>query len=529
MTEDEKKERFGDKYDPNYSKKNQKKGAKDSDSQKNSLSWEAHIPERNDWRYYALSEEIAKQVGSIPYSYLTGVPVGITFAGSNLQQDRTWMSQAIARVEVDNAQMTASFDNSGFRLATNQLYTFVRHANSGARNYEAPDLMMYVLAMRDIYSEFCCIARALGLLKTFSFVNRNTPRFILQTMRLDYEDAIGNAAQYCARLNIIGKQINSLAIPKYFKAFSRADYIYSNIFMDSNDMRGQFIYFDKRGYYTFSTTTNESGTELIYNQHAGSIQGPITIGDRLNVLQQMVDAVTIDTDALTMSGDILHAFKDAQLYQTGEITLTTTVAPVFDEDILAQVENMHTMEMVGEGNDVWQASMNVTQSDGAINWSPAWIVADPWHALQPDKYLFNSHKENPDFKDNLEWSRLMATWMSNKPTDAVTTAVLTSCGLEIPYRFVMFIQGSPFEWSLSQNVGATSSFTQMEAISTIVASGFDWHPTSYVRTTINDQDALLTFADIKHQTWINTNIIASIHDAANTAAFFATDLYKQAK
>nr|QXV86448.1 capsid protein [Rat picobirnavirus] len=537
-SEEEKKTKFGDRYDPNHNRKaNHRKIREDRgpDNRKET--------DRNDWRTYALTEQIARDVGSFPYSDIPG-------AGKRLSIDRVsaanppttsttnylWNAQSVLKIGYINAQYANPADGStGLQMAVNQLYTYIRHANSGAKNYEPADVMMYVLAMRDIYAEFSECKRAIGVVQFFSLENRNVPELLIAAMGINYADLIANIAQYRGRLNVLAKKINSFGIPKYFKAFDRMAFVTSNVFADSDSVRGQFFLYNRLYRYTFSGTTSTQGSTLIASSILGT-DTTLTLGQRLDALYAMISAVENDTDTLTMSGDILHAFSDADLYQLSQTEEGYVVVPQFNEDASAQLENALAFKFAAGftyGDSISYGDLNVTQADGLLKWQPTVQASSGGANLNLRSFLFNSHKDQPDFKDNLEWSRLIS--IAGDVTATGSPALkytLKGCGLELVLEFILFSRNGTTIAKQELYQMTTAGNAQNTAAAVLKVMEYDWHPTVYNFTTTGSGAAttvtdLSIGADIKKYTWISSEIMTHVHDAANAAAFYADGLYNK--
>lgn len=546
MSEEEKRKKFGDKYDPNFGK-NKPKGKERDEG----------IPDENDWEWYAITEQIAKDVGSLPFSHLSGAYKRFQFSrqaanGQSKIVQFGWKERGLMRIGYVNAQFSDGDSTSGINLATQQLYTFVRHANSGAKTYEAPDLMIYILGLRDIYREYCECKRVIGLAQYYTFDNMYLPELLIgQGCNIDVTDLINNIAKYRGTLNLIATKINSLAAPKYFKAFERTAYIASSVFMDSSSSRGQYYVFNADMHYEYSATTSEAGSTLVCvpNNEAAFTdeqQGAtITLGDKLQRLTNMVNLMRNDTDMTTMSGDILKAFKDADLYQLAQTDENYIVTPNFDENILAQIENMDGCSFIGLLDPTMAVvdSLNVTQRNGQLIWTPFWNVTltegERYLGIIPNQTIFNSHKDEPDYKDVLEWSRLKATFTTTLNVSGKETIVnlaLTSCGLELATSIRIF--GGPHPCRVNQWVqvlnpnGTTETRTDRKPyIQAMALAQFDWHPIQYV-VEYNDNQydtvyAMYVVGDLKKFTTVAKSTVEGINHAAVAAAFYARGLYGQ--
>lgn len=503
------------------------------------------VPSRNDYTFYAASEQIAADIASIPWNYISGTKYPLeaeqVVGEATTPITKKQALKSIGIIEYDNSIGITNQNTEGVNMAAVQLYTFIRHANSGARNYEAADVMMYVLQMREIYAEYFECKRILGAAQLYNYYNHNFPDMILRALGMDPVDVRSNIAQYRGDLNILAKKINSFAVPKYFKAFDRSAFICSYLFSDSSSVRGQFYAFKKKGYYTWSGTTSEKGTELVYHLHTDTPDTPTKFSVKIANLQAMLDSIFLDEDALTMSGDILKAFKDSELYGVSETNTDYVLSYVFDEDILAQIENARFISDYGSYVQSFSFSnMNITQQNQLIKFNPVYTeMLDPalfTRAINLTRVMLNSHKDQPDYRDVLEWTRLMAT--TKKTTSAsgeyfYITNTITSCGLELPWRLLIFNyyedpQGNwvPTYTRVSTvmdcaNAGVLSA-TQFDVLGRIAQ--MDWHPAIYIFKEGVDAPIGLS-ADVKVATTLDIETLRKINQAAVYGAFFAKDMY----
>lgn len=524
LTEEEKKAKFGDKYDPNYKNKS---GKRNTDA----------APKRNDGHIYIINDQIGKQVANLPYNKLPGlqypVPVDTVSVASTVgtithssRNATVGTVMAITYWPYFGMNTKAA---DGLNVAARQLYSYVRHANSGARNYEAPDIMMYVAALSDIYGEFFELRRALGIPKWYELRNRAIPQAVMQALDID-ATAISQNANYTAQLNILAAKINSLAVPKYFDIFLRRAFLSSKLFLDSNSIRGQIYAFKRGGYYTWSGKTSTTGTELKFQTISSSANSML---QRLARLTAMVDALLEDEDAAIISGDILKAFGEGNLYSLLNIPSDFVVEFSMDEDVLAQIENMMLLPSYGIQltSATTISAMNVTQEDQLIKSGikidlsnvPAGFLGtnNTWRQA----VLLNSHKEDPDYVDNMEWTRLLPIMY---PTEVNGGAAPSEYGvfggLELPISLTMYYPGGSTTLN-SNNVGSSisSPYTYM------LLEEFDWHPTMYADTSFASGAVTIPGADVKVWTWITSDVLAQMHQLANEAVVWDQDLYKRAK
>lgn len=492
----------------------------------------AVAPKRNDWRFYAATEQIAKDVASLPFNYLGGTKfptsgVTINTQGQLEVVNNTSAIPAVLNVNYVNSIGVTTSKTQGINMAAIQLYTYVRQRNSGASNYEAPDLAMYILALRELYSELARLKKIIGLAGKFDYYNHNIPDLLLLACGVDANDLRNNLAQYRARLNLLISKADAFALPSYFKIIDRSYFIEASVFMDSNSIRGQFYNFNKRGYYVWSPVSSTTGTELVFKQTTTQTK----FSYHLDQAQEMLDAMYLDSDALLMSGDILKAFGESGLMNMTEVPENYVTPFVYDEDILSQIENSyaikpsHTVteaDLLASVTDAW----NITQSNQLIKFEPKFKVSTSEIPGYVTKFAFNSHKENPDYKDVLEWSRLMCT-MSAVGTEAEGMLVsLTSTGLEVvlSYSLYGYVLNSPQNIA---NLGSTiNGIEQGNSLNSALSiTNFDWHPFLYAIYV----QSVRVVGDLKVATAVDADTIQKINDAAIYGALYDDSLYSKAK
>lgn len=494
-----------------------------------------------DWLWYALNDRIAKDFGSLPYNLLSGVGFDLKMSpvkGTNIVAHGVEHSVMVLHTVIGPGVATRS--TSGVNAAARQLYEFVRHANSGAKNYESADLMMYILAMADIYAQVAEIARAIGIVQFYPIENRSIPDTLLKSLGLDPADMRAHIASYRGTLNVLIKKINGLAVPKEFTIFDRVAYIYNKVFADSSSIRGQFYIFS-RDYNRVWNPTGPAGTQLVAEKITRML-GPgkfRSLSQDLQDLESMVDAVFEDQDSATMGGDILKAFGNENLHFLNFIAEDYVVSPVMDENVLAQIENavMPVSTYTGAG---WNTdSLIINQQAGVISYEPMFDIgtvpstADEIYGVMND-YLLNSHKDEPDYKDNLEWTRLMATFVTDDNQWAVT-----SCGTELVLGFTAYtteqVNTSTF------TTGALYGNIYWEAQSGAAANlsvrfqwieQFDWHPIMYYMirggTQTSPTFTLYPGGDLKKYTVISSENLKNLNECANTAVLWSRN-FKVAK
>lgn len=466
----------------------------------------SEIPEKNDWRYYAISEQEAKAVASFPFNVLAGRPIDLQWK-SSADATNTGLSEgggAVMMLDYMPSIGRAGEANDAANIAARRFYTFIRHANSGAKVYEAPDLMMYFLAMIDVIVGYFHAKRDYGILQTYSRSNRNMPNALMTALGLSSTD-YASLANYNFRLNVIANRINSFCLPKDILALQRFAYIASNVFIDASTIRGQFYIFHKKGYYMFQPVAESTGSSLKYVDD----MVPANLGLQLTHLEQQLTALFGDDDINTMSGDVLKAFKD-NVYNIAGVASDYMVEPVYDEDVLNQIQNASLCNV-----SITETSLSVKQANNIIQFQPQ--ASDLPNLVSNNAYIFNSHKDEPSYTDNIEWSRLYT----------IKDGGIVKCGLECLLQ-IKFISSTGATYTMTRTTFSPSGDTDWNML--LMMSQFDWHPFVYLFTTSGSAPSLNlvtkpVFGDLRYYAILDKATIARTHDSAVLASYYGGSLY----
>lgn len=442
----------------------------------------------NDPSWYNKDPQLVKDVASLPFGIPLGVP--LDFVGG--------IQQSIPGVMVLDFVPTLGADPSGtFRtmnVAARNLYAYVRHANSGARNYEATDLMMYVLSVISANVVLAHAELVYSLALTAKSSNRYYPRGMLAALGYNPDDVIGNLAQLRASINTFIEQINSFPIPGSMPMVARQIWMASTIWKDAEVKKSQEFLFNPVVYYTWNDTPN---TNLVPRQFTRSVAGIQT------ALNSIISGLLTDEDIGIISGDILKAYPENELLRATSIPEDFHVEAVFSMEVLSQITNA-TIWGINTLDDfaIQQEGLSIYQ--GSEYGAPSISVAVINNALTSggemgnigERFLFNMYKDAPTPDDAMVASRLITTvseWNRGEGTTMVGT--IQSCGTEVivDARIVKFKDQRVTTESWEQ-IGSTGfyqchykSFLFLtttninDVVNKLMAwSKFDWAPQIYI-------------------------------------------------
>lgn len=325
----------------------------------------------NDPNWYVPNEAIAKDVANLPFAVFNGVEYNQFQATERFGFPQMSVASTVAP-GVFVYKYVPWYGNatptSALNLTMRALYSFVRHANAGKTNYEAPDLMLYIMAMDSVYLLIHEAKRIIRLAYHYNLKNRDIPTKIFETLGIDAADVVGNIANYRAQLNILISKANSLAVPANFNLFKRRAVLGSVVLTDEPNRPTQLIVPQTDGYYLFDGKTSTFGGKLVFkpipyqvtnnafkdawrynstNVGLSTFQTPKrTLSNYLDALQSMLDILLADEDMNIMSGDIIKAYG-SDLYTIPFIQENEIQEIVHDENLLLQFSNSTVLDVVG--------------------------------------------------------------------------------------------------------------------------------------------------------------------------------------
>lgn len=419
---------------------------------------------KNDPSWYISNESLLKAGASFPYGYPVGAPAYL---------DNDIYSHAgklvISGICVVDLMPTIGVSRnaaSPVNVAARKLYSYIRHANSGASNYDAPDLMMYMMAMDSMYSWYWNGVRAYGTVNLYNKQNRYVPDALIHALGFDPDDLRRNYAQLRYGLIALAMKINNLVVPNTMTIFERHRWCFSHLWADGTAPKSQLYAFRPKGYYVFAKDTNGAGMlkwhGVKYATEGSTDVKPMKVSDYLDIMYAMVDPVitNYDEDFGIMSGDIMKAYDASQLYTLPAIAEDYSVMPEYDETVLSQFQNATITGLPVTGTmDITQIVDPDNINAGALLYNPKWprLTADAGGHSDLDAYvhsyaaslnvaeydlrcmdrLISLNKDDPAPADTLEATRLTVTL---EPMADSLAMQLSASGTEIAvlgtvYRF----------------------------------------------------------------------------------------------
>lgn len=511
----------------------------------------------NDMSWYNKNPQLIKDTASIPFKDSVGNRLGISnnkfdvtvYDGANpiTTYDRVVAGEYAPGIAILNfiPGIGHSVDGtSAANMAASNIYSYVRFANSGAKNYDAPDLMQYLLAADSAYMMYEFVKRLIGLVNVYSAMNRYVPLKIFEGLRADYKDIARHLPQLRAGLNNFVVKMNALYVPNTMDLFNRHQWMCANVYADSPTSRAQLYLFRPEGFYLYDETVEQG--QLKFTELNGPRYGNPEKGYTLNtegILTMLDDIVTSIIECETfkiMGGDILKAFGSNNMRTIGPVEETYSVLPVYTPEVLLQIENAR---FVGPLYEIQNRDITSNPDTGLFIYAP--VIKRTFTKDHKSNHpanvnvnaVFNFHMDTVTPDLIVEASRLQAganatNFTVKSATETEFEYELSSFGTEICTTMdlifmvdsyssngVQSIMSKSEQYSSFMN-GRGALYPETLAQRLAIIDKFNYHPQilvfDYTYCKCNFKDIIMETDNVSV---ISTDQLSSIHDVALLSLF----------
>lgn len=478
----------------------------------------------NDASWYAENEFLLKDAASLAFSNALGTPYNLE--GKSNLSTKIW-TPGVMSITVAPAVGISKGAESPVNVAARNIYSYVRHANSGHSNYDSPDLMLYLLAMDQVYSFYAWCVRAYGVLRVYNQKNRYMAKVLISAMGFNYDDILANLADFRYFINSYAVKAGSLCVPNTMSYFTRHAWMYTNVYQDSPSAKSQLYVFAPYDFLHYEPVSSGTGGSLVVTEASGISYAGLTnmsFSDVRTLGNALIGPVITSEDMNIMSGDILKAFGDGGVLKVNSVPEDYVVLPVYNEEVLSQIENI---TIVGNPDDATE--FNILQdTKGSILFNPRFATST--EALLMDK-LFNMHKDDVQPADVMVASRLVPIAIEQQDVAGVPVTPLHTCGTELVTRCTMYKfdseAGSVRTTTLygQYNLPTDGTLSTVQNYQTALQSivqwvNFDWAP---MQSIIWGPADLKTFVgllgDEDNYTVINADDLFKLHETALLSEF----------
>lgn len=366
----------------------------------------------NDPEWYARSPELMRLAASIPFSNAAGVSFDMDF---NSTGDATYTGQRITipGLMVANVIPCPHVDpyaNDPLNIAANSMLSYVVHANSRNLSYNAPDLMIYNIAMGNIYAYINFLMRIYGTSQLFSTFNRNLPNMVITAQGVNYGDLMSHLADFRYGINVLINKAASFSAPADMPYFRRLAFLFSGIYAEGESIKSQLYMYVPAGFMQYAETAQQTGGSLTFKVF-NNLE-PKTVDQLLAYGNELLNAIIGSEDMGVISGDILKAYGADGLLKLATLPEIYTVTPVTDLNVLEQFQNM-TWINTSYSDMTVQITQSQKNTQGPVLVGGVSLkTASQWLEAATNNFILTTILTDPQPADVMERTRLMCGVMS---------------------------------------------------------------------------------------------------------------------
>lgn len=311
-------------------------------------------PTSNHPQWYGAESTLMKDAANISFHNAAGIEAQIRATDSSitLKGNTGWTNAGIMKLDFVSVPGECGSWSDPVNVAVRDIYSYIRHANSGSKNYDAADLGMYLVAYDSAVQFYAYMVRLYGLLRTTKLQNRYTPETLVTTAGGDYNSLVANMAQLRAYINTYAARLNVMKVPSNFHLIERHMWMCSNVFMDAPIDKAQLYVFTPYKFWIYKVGETPDKTKHVLDYAPGS-EGS-DFGRITRCGGELLDSILNNEDFNIMSGDIMKAYAD-KVFTLNLISEDYHVEPVFDPEVLMQIHNLTLTPIANEGTD-WYIS-----------------------------------------------------------------------------------------------------------------------------------------------------------------------------
>lgn len=316
---------------------------------------------RNDSGWYQADSVLMRDAANLPFPNALGMPLHLrdNLGGIVPTFGDPFTLPGIMRINVVTTPGTLGDWNDPINVAIRDIYSFVRHQNSGSKNYDAADLGVYFYAYDSCATYYAYLVRLYGSVRTLLLRNRYTPEDLVAVMGVDYKNITDNLAQLRAYINTFAARLSAMRVPSDLHFIERHMWLFSHIFADSNTDKCQMYIVNPAAFWEYRVGATADKTGFFMSEKVPQF-GALYDFERLTVFgNALLNSVLNSEDFNIMSGDILKAYGD-KTFTISMISEDYSVPVVYEPEFLLQLHNATVCNLESVQGDSYAQYMDWT-------------------------------------------------------------------------------------------------------------------------------------------------------------------------
>lgn len=481
----------------------------------------------NDFAWYNRIPALTEPVAHISWINTAGraVPWGETVTGEILFPGIAVLG------------LTPSFGWSGdgtspVNIAAQKIQLHLQRTVSGTLPFDAPDTMLYCMAMSQVYSFLNFMERIYGTVNMYSSQNRYMPEALLSVQGINAAEIRSNMALFRFRIQSYISKLSSMPMPNVFTILNREAFLYQNYYIEGTSPKDQMYMYAPDNFFQFNEKT-ETGGSLQILPYSRVTQR--TLAQLCSYMDSLIDPLINSSQMSLIGGTIARAFGTDQLVRLDPIPVDYVMQPIFNIGVLEQMKNATLIyqAMIDLDGFGWvqDPTTNFLYHDGQLTANT--VGQKALMLILAANRLITTSTEYTDEALAMESTRLMATAMVN--SNGVSAKLYTAADMLTSVNVYTIQQSSTatsgyttklydivLGFNLTNNAMASVTVELMA-----MHSHFKFLPLSYLYTVTGTEVATATatindiLMDVDNYAVISPDELINMHDAALQNLFYS--------
>nr|QXV86452.1 capsid protein [Rat picobirnavirus] len=525
--------RSGDSSPKSHSKKKGDRNTRNSSSaDEKGVNTRRSVDGTNLFAWYNANPALTQSVSMLPFPYRPGMSLNVNY------YDKSSQAAVATKWRIPGIMSINFYPSIGFSenvtdpasLVAKEMYGRVRSSFSGTLPEDAPDLLLYVMAMDSIFMAISHLKRIYRIISTYTPYNYDIPNTLLRMVTgcnaTDVEKLPALKMQLFQYVNELIAMTEKLHVPAIMDIFNRHVWMCDNVYLDDATPNSQAYVFRPMGFYQFALDTEGKGC-------LNMTTFPIASTSSLNIVERwyefvrgLIESLANSEDAYTISGHLMRAYEGVQRFRIDYLVINEPFAPLYVPEVLMQIENSKCFPVA-------IASLNVKQepSTNAVISMPTATYAYANEQVAFTTPIISLRTDNPTVEMIVEASRLSAALTDPVVNGTSSMTFNVRCGSEVVVDYSITSSESLDTLTIAKvnsydPILFTSTISSLKALRPyLTMESWDWHPILMVRVRFNNDGSIYSYdtllGDVHNVTTCEERQLAEINKICLLSEFNA--------
>lgn len=447
----------------------------------------------NDLSWYTKYPELSAASASLPFPNRPGMAIStLATLGDVVDQTATFNIPGVWAIDWVPSLGTSIVNTDPASVAAKEIYARVRANFSGSLSVDAPDFMVYLMALDSIYAYIAYLKRIYRTLSAWTPDNYATPDQLLKAMNFASGEVLAlrsNKVQLWQIINELVRQVSKFTCPATMHIMNRHYWMSDNVYTDANSMNAQFYLFNLIRVYKYADQPTMDDSSVTAGGLTQVVLPNATFGSSRNVSVtafyqfglQLIQALVDWDDAYTINGYLKKAYEGNPMFMVELLPPEEGLTPEYNEEVLAQIENataIYRGSAVYSGTSLITLNMDCRQNvtKNILNSNPTITYASTTNNIPStlDGY-FSLRTDKPGPADVILASRLKS-WVNRQPVTGQQYLVYGGSEIVLLHRIINTGLNDTIAAATGYFLDSQLNQSSFTAFYCAYIAQFDWHP-----------------------------------------------------